>query len=42
MTGPTALTESGSDTDELSVSLRAVTKVYDNGVVALGPIDRCA
>jgi NitT/TauT family transport system ATP-binding protein len=39
MTGPTALTESGSDTDELSVSLRAVTKVYDNGVVALGPID---
>jgi NitT/TauT family transport system ATP-binding protein len=39
MTGPTALTESGSDTDELAVSLRGVTKVYDGGVVALGPID---
>src|SRR5882724_4563666 len=26
-------------TDNLAVRLRAVTKVYDNGVAALGPID---
>jgi len=35
MAGPTAVTDAG----EMAVSLRAVTKVYDSGVVALGPID---
>jgi NitT/TauT family transport system ATP-binding protein len=39
MAGPTAVTESESDADELAVSLRGVTKIYDSGVVALGPID---
>jgi NitT/TauT family transport system ATP-binding protein len=39
MAGPTAVIESGAAADELAVSLRAVTKVYDSGVVALGPID---
>jgi NitT/TauT family transport system ATP-binding protein len=39
MAGPTAVTESGSDADEPAVSLRGVTKVYESGVAALGPID---
>ena len=28
-----------SETDPIAVSLGAVTKVYDNGVTALGPLD---
>ncbi|MGH6642090.1 MAG: ABC transporter ATP-binding protein, partial [Bradyrhizobium sp.] len=28
-----------SEADEIAVSLGAVTKVYDNGVNALGPLD---
>jgi len=32
-------TSSETDTDGLAVSLRAVTKVYDSGVAALGPLD---
>jgi NitT/TauT family transport system ATP-binding protein len=39
MAGPAALRETGSDASDLAVSLRAVTKVYDSGVVALGPMD---
>src|SRR5436309_822127 len=34
-----ALSETDSDTAGLAVRLRAVTKIYDNGVVALGPLD---
>ena len=37
MANPAALTE--VDTASLAVSLRAVTKVYDSGVAALGPLD---
>jgi NitT/TauT family transport system ATP-binding protein len=37
MVEPVALTE--ADTAGLAVSLRAVTKVYDSGVTALGPLD---
>jgi NitT/TauT family transport system ATP-binding protein len=37
MAEPAALSE--VDTTGLAVSLRAVTKVYDNGVAALGPFD---
>src|ERR1700692_2666401 len=37
MAEPAALTE--ADTAGLAVSLRAVTKVYDSGVAALGPLD---
>ncbi len=37
MAEPAALTE--VDAAGLAVSLRAVTKVYDNGVAALGPFD---
>jgi NitT/TauT family transport system ATP-binding protein len=37
MTQPAALTE--ADTAGLAVSLRAVTKVYESGVAALGPFD---
>jgi NitT/TauT family transport system ATP-binding protein len=37
MTQPSALTE--ADTAGLAVSLRAVTKVYESGVAALGPFD---
>ena len=37
MTPPAALTE--ADTAGLAVSLRAVTKVYESGVAALGPFD---
>jgi NitT/TauT family transport system ATP-binding protein len=39
MAGPTAVTESGSDADEFGVGLHGVTKIYDSGLVALGPID---
>jgi len=39
MAGPAALSETGSDPAGLAVSLRSVTKVYDSGVVALGPLD---
>src|SRR5437899_7437071 len=34
-----ALSETDIDTAGLAVRLRAVTKIYDNGVVALGPLD---
>ena len=37
MAEPAALTD--ADTAGLAVSLRAVTKVYDSGVAALGPLD---
>jgi NitT/TauT family transport system ATP-binding protein len=41
MTDPTASTDTDSDPAEgtVAVSLRSATKIYDNGVVALGPID---
>jgi len=41
MTDPTASTDTDSDPAgrAVAVSLRNATKVYDNGVVALGPID---
>src|SRR6202521_502479 len=39
MAGPAALRETGYDASDLAVSLRGVTKVYDSGVVALGPMD---
>ena len=39
MAGPAALSETGPDPSGLAVSLRGVTKVYDSGVAALGPID---
>jgi NitT/TauT family transport system ATP-binding protein len=39
MAGPAALRETGYDVSDLAVSLRGVTKVYDSGVVALGPMD---
>jgi NitT/TauT family transport system ATP-binding protein len=34
-----ALSERSADGNGLAVSLRAVTKVFDNGVMALGPLD---
>jgi len=34
-----ALSERSGDTNGLAVSLRAVTKVFDNGVAVLGPLD---
>src|ERR1700680_4539499 len=34
-----ALSEAVSGTEGLAVSLRGVTKVYDSGVMALGPLD---
>jgi NitT/TauT family transport system ATP-binding protein len=34
-----ALSETDIDAADLAVRLRAVTKTYDNGVVALGPLD---
>src|SRR5438132_11659922 len=34
-----ALSETDTDAAGLAVRLRAVTKVYDNGVAALGPFD---
>jgi NitT/TauT family transport system ATP-binding protein len=39
MAGPAALSETSAGPAGLAVSLRAVTKVYDNGVMALGPLD---
>jgi NitT/TauT family transport system ATP-binding protein len=39
MATPAAMSESGAEASGLTVSLRAVTKVFDNGVAALGPID---
>ena len=39
MAGPAALRETGDDASDLAVSLRGVTKVYDSGVAALGPMD---
>jgi NitT/TauT family transport system ATP-binding protein len=39
MADPTAVSEMSSRPAGLAVSLRDVTKVYDNGVMALGPID---
>jgi NitT/TauT family transport system ATP-binding protein len=39
MADPTALSEVGTSQAGLAVSLRGVTKVYDNGVTALGPFD---
>jgi NitT/TauT family transport system ATP-binding protein len=37
MAAPAAM--SGNNADGLAVSLRAVTKIFDNGVTALGPLD---
>ena len=34
-----ALSDADHDLDGIAVSLRGVTKIYDNGVAALGPID---
>jgi NitT/TauT family transport system ATP-binding protein len=39
MAPPTAKSETSVATTGLAVSLRAVTKVFDNGVMALGPFD---
>ena len=39
MAEPAALSEANSSTAGLAVRLRGVTKVYDNGVMALGPLD---
>src|SRR5882724_8370259 len=39
MAEPAALSETYSRNEGLAVSLRGVTKVYDNGVMALGPFD---
>jgi NitT/TauT family transport system ATP-binding protein len=39
MAEPAASSETFSGTAGLAVSLRGVTKVYDSGVVALGPVD---
>jgi NitT/TauT family transport system ATP-binding protein len=39
MAEPAALSEAVSGTKGLAVSLRGVTKVYDSGVMALGPFD---
>src|SRR6476659_894840 len=39
MAGPAASSETYSGTSGLAVSLRGVTKVYDSGVMALGPLD---
>jgi len=39
MVEPAALSETCSGTTGLAVSLRGVTKVYDSGVMALGPLD---
>jgi NitT/TauT family transport system ATP-binding protein len=39
MVEPKALSEVNTRTAGLAVSLRGVTKVYDGGVVALGPLD---
>jgi NitT/TauT family transport system ATP-binding protein len=39
MAEPAAVSSPGFDTAGLAVSLRAVTKVYDGGVMALGPLN---
>src|SRR3982075_653745 len=39
MVEPAALSETHSRAAGLAVSLRGVTKVYDSGVMALGPLD---
>jgi NitT/TauT family transport system ATP-binding protein len=39
MAGPAALSGDSAGATGLAVSLRAVTKVFDNGLVALGPLD---
>jgi NitT/TauT family transport system ATP-binding protein len=39
MAEPAALPEANSSTAGLAASLRGVTKVYDSGVMALGPLD---
>jgi NitT/TauT family transport system ATP-binding protein len=39
MAEPAALSEANSGTAGLAVRLRGVTKVYDSGVMALGPLD---
>ena len=39
MAEPKALSETDSRTGGLAVSLRGVTKLYDRGVMALGPLD---
>ena len=39
MIEPATLSDAGAGTAGLAVSLRGVTKVYDNGVTALGPLD---
>ena len=39
MAAPEAMSENSAGTVGLAVSLRAVTKVFDNGVMALGPLD---
>jgi NitT/TauT family transport system ATP-binding protein len=39
MAEPAASSETGAGAAALAVSLRAVTKVYDSGVAALGPFD---
>src|SRR6267378_4085212 len=39
MAEPAALSEVDTSTAGLAVSLRGVTKVYDSGVMALGPLD---
>jgi NitT/TauT family transport system ATP-binding protein len=39
MAAPAAMSGSHAGATSLAVSLRAVTKVFDNGVMALGPLD---
>jgi NitT/TauT family transport system ATP-binding protein len=39
MAEPATSSETDSGTSALAVSLRGVTKVYDNGVMAVGPLD---
>src|ERR1700716_4397929 len=39
MAEPAALSDVNSGTADLAVRLRRVTKVFDNGVAALGPLD---
>jgi NitT/TauT family transport system ATP-binding protein len=39
MAGTAVVSDSDSSTVDLAVSLRGVTKVYGNGVIALGPLD---
>src|ERR1700694_3186030 len=39
MAEPATSSETGSGTASLAVSLHGVTKVYDSGLAALGPLD---